>query len=134
MVLSTTSHRLTSFSFAFLLLTAFCSPSFGAAIIGLEEGSTVAYCNQIDYVGGALTLTSAGLNCTLTSTAGVGGGDVTDVGDCSGAACFTVDGTGSTLWFEGSTADAIAQILTVVDSTVSDKTFTFTNDHITDLD
>ncbi len=40
-----------------------------------------------------------------------GSGDVTDVGDCSSGACFTADGAGNSLYFEGSTADAYETLL-----------------------
>jgi hypothetical protein len=71
MGLPTTSHRLT----LILSLLVYSTVVHSAAIKGLEEGTQVAYCKQIDYVGGSQTLTASGLNCVLTSTAGSGGGD-----------------------------------------------------------
>ena len=56
---------------------------------------------------------------------GGGAGDITDVGDASTGAAFTADGTGTQLWFEGSTADGVELILTTADPTTSDKTVTF---------
>lgn len=56
-----------------------------------------------------------------------GGGDVTDVGDCAGGACFTAAGTGTTLYFEGSTADGIETLLAATDPTGADKTITMPN-------
>ncbi|HEX9779979.1 MAG TPA: hypothetical protein VGB20_02050, partial [bacterium] len=53
-----------------------------------------------------------------------GTGDITDVGDCSGGACFTAAGTGNTLYFEGATADGFENILTSDDPTVASATFT----------
>ena len=53
-----------------------------------------------------------------------GAGDITDVGDCASGACFTADGTGNTLYFEGTTADAYEVILTAADATGSDYTIT----------
>jgi hypothetical protein len=50
---------------------------------------------------------------------------VTDVGDCASGACFTADGTGNSLYFEGSTVDTVETIITVADPTTSDKTVTF---------
>jgi len=46
---------------------------------------------------------------------GSGSGDVTDVGDCTGGACFTADGGGNNLYFEGTTADAYEVKLTAED-------------------
>lgn len=44
-----------------------------------------------------------------------GAGDITDVGDCPSGACFTPDGAGNTLYFEGATADINEIILTAAD-------------------
>ncbi|MHA1290654.1 MAG: hypothetical protein ACTSPB_24990, partial [Candidatus Thorarchaeota archaeon] len=46
---------------------------------------------------------------------GGGSGDISDVGDCSTGACFTADGAGNSLYFEGSTADGNEIILTAAD-------------------
>lgn len=54
-----------------------------------------------------------------------GSGDITDVGDCSGPACF--NGTsGNALQFEGSTADGFETTLTATDPT-ADNTVTIPN-------
>ena len=39
-----------------------------AAIEGKEEGSQIGYCKSINFVGGSQTLTTSGLDCTLTTT------------------------------------------------------------------
>ena len=89
MGISSASYRLGFCFFVFSLLTAFiASPARGAAIKGLEEGTQIAFCKQVDYVGNALELTASGLNCTLTSTAGVSGVADVDWQD-SGAAIVT---------------------------------------------
>ena len=60
-----------------------------------------------------------------TGLGGGGSGDVTDVGDCAGPACF--NGTsGNSIQFEGSTADAFETTLTVTDPT-ADRTATLPN-------
>jgi len=52
-----------------------------AAIKGLDEGSDVGYCKQIDFAGSNIVLTKSGLNCTLTeSAAGGGSSEWTDTG------------------------------------------------------
>jgi len=48
--------------------------------------------------------------------AAAGLGDVIAVGDCPSGECFTADGVGNILWFEGATADAHEIILTAADS------------------
>lgn len=42
-------------------------------------------------------------------------GDVLAVGDCPDGECFTADGAGNTLWFEGATADTYEITLTAAD-------------------
>jgi hypothetical protein len=56
-----------------------------------------------------------------------GSGDIVDVGDCASGAAFTADGTGNTLYFEGSSADGVETILTAEDPTTADKTITLPN-------
>ena len=53
-----------------------------------------------------LTYEATGKRFEWQTCGGGGSGDVTDVGDCSTGACFTADGTGNQLLFEGWTADA----------------------------
>ncbi len=53
-----------------------------------------------------------------------GTGDVTAVGDCTDSDCFTADGTGNNLWFEGTGADAGEVLLTADDPGVTDYTVT----------
>lgn len=50
-------------------------------------------------------------------------GDVLAVGDCASGECFTPDGLGNALWFEGATADAFEIQLTAADPT-ADHTIT----------
>ncbi len=83
--------------------------------------------------GGALTADAAGLVTCSDDDGGAGAGDINDVGDCSSGACFTADGTGTTLWMEGSTADAFEQIIATADVT-GDHTFTFPNATMIDDD
>jgi len=56
-----------------------------------------------------------------------GAGDITAVGDSASGAAFTADGTGNSLYFEGSTADEYETILTAADTTTADKTITLPN-------
>ncbi len=97
--------RSTSLTLSLLLMS---SSVYGAAIKGLEEGSQVAYCKQIDYVGGSQTLTASGLNCTLTSTAGSGGGDFASDGSVPMSGDITLEngekidnGTDGTVCLQG---------------------------------
>lgn len=83
--------------------------------------------------GGTLTTTGAGVVHCQDDDSGAAG-DITDVGDCSTGACFTEDGTGNILYFEGTSADTIEHIITAADPTVTDKTWTFPNDEIADDD
>ena len=59
---------------------------------------------------------------------GTGSGDITAVGDASTGDVFTADGTGNTLYFEGSTPDGYETALTAADTTGSDKTLTLPNE------
>jgi hypothetical protein len=97
-----------------MLLFLFSSTVYGAAIQGKEEGTVVSYCKSIDYVGASITLTNTGLACTLTDSGAAGGGDISDVGDCTTGACFegtagtTITGTpGSHLGFVTAGVDEI---------------------------
>lgn len=85
---------------------------------------------NIGSTGQQLTTTVSGNTSTWSweAAGGVGGiGDIDDVGDAASGSVFTADGLGNSLWFEGSTADGIETILTVVDPTASDKTVTLPN-------
>lgn len=93
---------------AFLLIPSLV---YGAAIQGKEEGSVVGYCKSIDFVGGSQTLTSSGLDCTLTSSAGDVGGDVGGVGDCTGGDCFDGTSDGGT-WIKFYDAQGAGQLIT----------------------
>lgn len=93
---------------AFLLIPSLV---YGAAIQGKEEGSVVGYCKSIDFVGGSQTLTSSGLDCTLTSTAGDVGGDVGGVGDCTGGDCLDGTSDGGT-WLKFYDAQGAGQLIT----------------------
>lgn len=57
------------------------------------------------------------------SIGGAGGGDIDNVGDCTGPDCFTADGAGNSLWFEGATANTSEVQLTAADPT-ADRTIT----------
>lgn len=83
----------------------------------------------VDYGTSGQQLTSDGAGVLSWADPGGSGGagDISDVGDCSNGAAFTADGSGNSLWFEGSTVDAVETILTVVDPTTSDKTITLPN-------
>jgi len=59
-----------------------------------------------------------------TSPEGAGLGDITAVGDCVSGECFTADGSGNSLYFEGTNADAYEIILTAEDPTGQDYTIT----------
>lgn len=77
--------------------------------------------------GSGITITGDSATDTITIAAtGGASGDVTDVGDCTGSDCFTADGTGNSLVFEGSTADTYELTLTAPDVT-SDLTVTLPN-------
>ncbi len=81
---------------------------------------------NIGSTGQQLTSMVSGNTATLSWEApgGVGGlGDVDSVGDALSGATFSADGTGQTLWFEGSTPDDFEVILTSADP-VADKTIT----------
>jgi len=65
---------------------------------------------------------------TETGPIGTSTGDVSAVGDCTGNDAFTADGTGNTLHFEGSSADAYEVILTSENATDNDKTVTLPNE------
>lgn len=85
--------------------------------------------------GGALTISSTGAAaCTDDDDSGAGGGgDITDVGDCSTGACLTADGTGSTIYLEGSTPNTSEQIIGT-DDPAADRTFNFPDDELADDD
>ncbi len=80
-----------------------------------------------------LTYEATGLGFEWQACAS-GSGDVTDVGDCTGSACFTADGTGTLLYFEGATADGFETIIGSDDITGADKTVNFPDDEIIDDD
>lgn len=89
-----------------------------AAVYNLPQHGT--YTPQTDYV---MTWQSGNQLLWKDVTATGGAGDVIDVGDCATGACFTADGAGNTLYFEGATADAYEIILTAVNPT-ADYTIT----------
>ena len=59
--------------------------------------------------------TSGNLNWVAPGTAGIG--DITAVGDCTSGECFTLNGVGNILYFEGATADDFEIALTAQDPT-----------------
>lgn len=82
---------------------------------------------NIGSTGQQLTTTVSGSTATLSweAAGGIGGiGDIDAVGDAISGSVFTADGSGNSLWFEGSTADGYETILTAADTTSSDKTVT----------
>ncbi len=79
-----------------------------------------------------LTYEATGLGFEWQSCS-AGSGDVTDVGDCTTGACLTADGTGSTIYLEGSTADGFETIIGTDDPT-ADRAFNFPNDELADDD
>jgi len=73
--------------------------------------------------GEVLTTNGSG----VTSWSAAGAGDITAVGDSASGAAFTADGTGNTLHFEGSSADAHETIIQGYD-VAADVTFTLPPD------
>jgi len=95
--------------------------SSGGDYVGFKAPSalttTTVYTWPTDYPAGSGYLlqsdTSGNLSWVSPGTAGVG--DITAVGDCGSGECFTADGSGNALYFEGATNDDYEIILTAAD-------------------
>ena len=95
-------------AYAGYLLNPFTGNQDAVPTVEEEDGSPSVYApSKIKVTNGSLTDNGDGSVSIVTGGGGGGTGDVTDVGDCTGGACFT-GSSGNTLTFKGATSGTIA--------------------------